>query len=846
MLITKIFLPKQWLKTSHKIEKLSPVPCSASSSENKISNKIENVAPVPSSSEYKTSATVVKPEENKWVLSSSKKTSQNRKVPTNVQRQFTVDANAFQALGFVKRQKVVKQASQTSKPVDSPIKVDELIMSRAQKKHSKRALSRQNRKQKVIQDIPTNGTQDEVVAALVATALEATAATTVTVEPKEKKTDKVPRGMPSNVTEIRYVNGDLCTKIPYGVLTSNVLSFLTPDNLARFACCSKRHQQMAEEGYLWRSLFAARYPISQLTVKAMKDWRLAYLMQVNTLVEKLRCFHTKQTIFEDVIGIPIKYTVNPKSEKVDYIYSSMDLMSSTAYFKDKIRTNVWGENFQLWLPLYFTESHFQKALPFIKKTIVRLCPDFGSEIFKPDMVLDVLPKLMNTFVVLLSDEGVAASRKSFEGLTAIHRLFLALVHEYPHLQATINTRLKSFMAKEENRHKHQVPSLGNILPLLAVANGVTWQQFKHSYLTEAMDRAVIWICKEFPSMASTHGPNGTPESVGKETQRVKQSFEAMKVSNRLCMFQVFFLTYLCQGTSEDRANRYDRFFGQPEPEVDIGEKEGRVQQKTEKVHSPYSLSHFQSGVTKILAVSDWPEFFAQIQNVCPSRQALASLLRQSVKNSLKRGYHNENTNFAGIQASGVSTILKKGQSHAVTGMQRLEFIDHWSYQGGTKYLDATCFLYSETGTELDVIDFRSMASQCGSVSHSGDVMTGNVSANGGGTHTIGLNLQTLSADVKNIVFVVSAYSHAKLSDIINPSLVCRDPSSNTELCRYDLERHNKVDSKTAVVMCQLYKSAKGWCVLAVGESCTGGAHDYAPIRSFIQTANLFKTASTPA
>jgi len=625
-------------------------------------------------------------------------------------------------------------------------------------------------------------------------------------------------------------------KLPYDVLCSSVLSFLAPEDLTKFAVCSKQSQRLAEEGYVWKSLFSMKYPLSRLNANVMKDWKLCYLLEHNKTVDSLRCFHTKKTFLDDVMGIPINFTVNPKTRRVDYIHSSLDLMSSTAFFVDKIRTDVWGEKFELWLPLYFTGEHFKRALPMIKAALVKLSPESNSTRFCPTMVLDVLPKLMNTFVVLLTDSGLATSKKTFQGFTAIHRLFLALVHEFPQLQTTITQRLKSFMASPEGRHKHKVPSLGNLIALLTVSNTVTWEHFKNAYLSESFDRGVLWTCKKYPSLASVHGPNGTPEPVGKETARIKQTFQAMSVSLRLCMFHVFFLRYLCHGNSEDRANRYDRFFGQWEQESDKRETDNAT------VVSPYSLSHFQTGVTSIFAVTDWPQFFSHVNNACPPRQVFGGLLRQAIQNSLNRGYHRNNTNFAQIQASGVSNILRKGQSHSVIGdLEELLFTDSWTFENGTKFLDATCILYSKT-RQLEYVDYCHTKSKNGAVAHSGDVMRPN-----GGSHTITINLRQMPPEVTSIIFVVSGFAGAKLKDILNPAIACTDPVTGTELCRYDLERHNKVDSQTAVVMCQLYKNKVGnWSVLAIGDSCAGDASRYDPIFSFIKKTVAFQPGGNMA
>eukprot|EP00957_Ditylum_brightwellii_P116546 8889876-Ditylum_brightwellii.AAC.1 len=66
---------------------------------------------------------------------------------------------------------------------------------------------------------------------------------------------------------------------------------------------------------------------------------------------------------------------------------------------------------------------------------------------------------MNTFIVLVADKGISASRKSVLGFTRVHRLFLALAHQYPTIKVETLRRLEMFVAREENRVKSTCPSL---------------------------------------------------------------------------------------------------------------------------------------------------------------------------------------------------------------------------------------------------------------------------------------------------------------------------------------------------------------------------------------------------
>lgn len=613
--------------------------------------------------------------------------------------------------------------------------------------------------------------------------------------------------------------------------------FSPPVDIARFGSASKATHKLAEEGYLWKGVLKRKYPLSDLNPSSMHDWRLCYLLELNKIVDKNRCSVTRASFMEDILGIPIVYTINPKTNRVDYIHSSMDLLSRKAVKEQKVRTDVWGQAFELWLPLFFTDSHFQKALPDIKKTMVALCPDWKSSHFHPEMVLDVLTKLFNTFTVLVSDEGLASSKKSYQGYTALHRLFLALVHEFPSLQKAVDRRLGAFIQKEANRHKDEEPALGNLVPLLLVSDKYKWRDLATAYLNECFDRSVLWICKHNPKLEQVAGPNGDPKTDQRANERIKDSFEATRVSLRLLMLNVYFVSSHCIGSTQDIAHRYDRFFSQPEPcsldstveqasAVELTEVTNKKNEsKSDTAKSP-NFESFCASVKGILSVDNFPTVFHAIGMKCPAKPAFITWLRTSVKNSQRRGYHKKGMDFGRVHASGVSQILKKGQQYSAdNNLEGVMFTDNWGWKTSQIYLDASCLLY--TGSKLvHTVDFSHLTAP--GVTHSGDVITAV-----GGTHTIGIQLSALPAAVDSLVFVISAWGSAKLVDMVKPNVVFSNSQTAHELCRYDLESHNKTEH-TAVVMCKLYRTGSSWHVLAIGDSCNGRAGSYAPIEKAIQ------------
>jgi len=632
------------------------------------------------------------------------------------------------------------------------------------------------------------------------------------------------------------------------IWTNGILPFLDPRDVVAFGCCSKGSKSLSETGHLWKPLYRSKFPSSGLNLVSPEEWKLAYKLSTNKVLDRLRCFHTKKNFFEDVVGIGVEFTVNPVTDRVDYISTSQDLFSATAFNNLKIKTDVFGNEFKLFLPLYFSAEHFRRALPLIKTVIVRLCPERKTTVFYPAMVLDVLPKIINTFVVLVSDEGLAASRKSFHGIMRIHRLFLAMAHEYPILRSEALCKLKNFACSEEYRLKSSCRSLGDFLPLLLIVDQKVfqWTNISKAYLSEYRDRSVLWICKAHPKLENNSCS---------DDERLRLTLEAAKVSMRLSMLNVYFLWVFCKGSTRDRAFLYDQFCGSLEveenvlgntkPTAQVGndgdsawvptdEATSTKKGITAKSQPHLSFQKFRYQIHRILSVKGWQEYYKYLLVPCPpSKKAMAQLLRDAVKNSVRKKYHKRGMNFSNIHSSGTSKILAKGQQYSASDtLQRVVFQDHWTFDTNM-YLDATCLLYAGK-KRVSTVDYSHTSFGSGAVIHSGDVITDT-----DGTHTITLDLTALDEKITACVFVLSAWAGATLFDVKTASVSFKDADADLEatpLCTYQLDSHDKVSHLKSIIMCKLYRTAssKGWHVLSIGDSHEGAADNYNPIYKAVQ------------
>eukprot|EP00026_Physarum_polycephalum_P001294 Phypoly_transcript_01295.p1 GENE.Phypoly_transcript_01295~~Phypoly_transcript_01295.p1 ORF type:complete len:1116 (+),score=191.20 Phypoly_transcript_01295:80-3427(+) len=574
------------------------------------------------------------------------------------------------------------------------------------------------------------------------------------------------------------------------------LSHLSLSEVGDLALVSKDMNKIAEDGRLWRELFSRYYPKSRLTAKNIYEWKLVFHREVDHILDDLTCFHTKLNFEEDILGVPISFTVNPITGKADYIYSPLDYMSSTAFNKLKIRKSPYKEVFTHFLPLYITEDHFQKAFPDIKRVLVQLSPEYRSSGFDPKMALSVFGKLMNTMIVLVMNEGIAASTKALNGYIAFHRLLLAFVEKYPQLMYEVNHSIEEFIRSEEGRVKSVIPSLGDWVALLSVSNKYTWRHVAKPLIAEAFDRNVLFICKENPTLATLANISDT-DTPGVEWSRINESFEHSLVSIKLLLFHSYFLTCIARpaGTSLAQvADNYDRYFGHP---------------------SSKTLDSFQNAVKRIQKMKGWPDFYALAGLPCPSPTAMTQILRECVRNSKKKRYHNNFTNFRNVQASGTSVILNRGDNYVPPkDLDKVEMKLGWGYQDKDWYLlDASVFEFDSDGKFIDpYIDWNHKSNANNSITHSGDILDHEKMTV---TQTIRITLHEVPQVTHFIVFSITAFKF-DLSRSTLPWIRMINELTGDELCQYALEQ---TSTRTAVVMCALQRHPikGGWSLKVYGE-----------------------------
>ena len=180
----------------------------------------------------------------------------------------------------------------------------------------------------------------------------------------------------------------------------------------------------------------------------------------------------------------------------------------------------------------------------------------------------------------------------------------------------------------------------------------------------------------------------------------------------------------------------------------------------------------------------------------------------------------------------MSVNLIKGQKVALTkdnpNLSRILVGLGWDvnkYDGGADFdLDASAFLLDANGkvcSDTDFIFYNNLRHPSGSVSHTGDNLTGEGE---GDDEVIRVDLSKVPADIHKIAFTVTIYDaetrRQNFGQVSNAYIHIIDEANNIELLRYDLGED--FSTETALVVGELYRHNSEWRFSANGSGYKGG------------------------
>ena len=130
-------------------------------------------------------------------------------------------------------------------------------------------------------------------------------------------------------------------------------------------------------------------------------------------------------------------------------------------------------------------------------------------------------------------------------------------------------------------------------------------------------------------------------------------------------------------------------------------------------------------------------------------------------------------------------------------------------------LDASAVLFAD-GEARDVVYFRKLTSSDGSVSHSGDSLTGGEDRED--DESITVDLERVPEHIDQIVFTVSSFTGRRFTEVAQARCRLVDETTGEELARYTLAGGGE---HTGQVMAKVHRAGSGWELIAIGAPARG-------------------------
>jgi len=152
----------------------------------------------------------------------------------------------------------------------------------------------------------------------------------------------------------------------------------------------------------------------------------------------------------------------------------------------------------------------------------------------------------------------SVSDKALLGYCTFHHLILTLMQSRPYIQKIIDAHIDRFMTFEKYRDKEYVPDLGEFLVLVSLSK-YSWLPMATTVIREAFLRNVRWVLRASPFLRRIN-----PGSC--DQLRLDTFFKNSKTSQRLFMFQVYFMVQFGADSGKTQAQileRYNLSYGRP-------------------------------------------------------------------------------------------------------------------------------------------------------------------------------------------------------------------------------------------------------------------------------------------
>lgn len=336
----------------------------------------------------------------------------------------------------------------------------------------------------------------------------------------------------------------------------------------------------------------------------------------NDLIRKeLVCFHTKLTYQQNQLGLGLNISKIPRTGLIKEGETYFDYISLKAFIKEARNLTSANEKITHWLPVYFGKGDNEERFMHLLTRACSMIMTNSTKNFKPELILEVFPKLLVNLVFQIMNEKKHASIRIIRILTHIHSMFLYALRRFPELTPKINATLANFLQSDENRHKNNVPNLGCILAYLCVSDSYSFDDLSEAYFLEQLDRQVFWIMKSVPELVS----DALEETA--DRSRAAKVFETQMTGfHMFCFYKLFITSVVHRRETTGRMLQ------------DYEENLCKLPNKEE--------DRFQAEIFRIAKdVRTFGDYFKYLGLEERGDAEVVKLLKQAIKNSERKEYH---------------------------------------------------------------------------------------------------------------------------------------------------------------------------------------------------------------
>jgi ubiquitin-protein ligase len=364
------------------------------------------------------------------------------------------------------------------------------------------------------------------------------------------------------------------------------------------------------------------------------------LLQSQNLIQirEMQCFTLKTGFKQCRLGVGVDVSL-ARGRKVQ---SEFDYISVEAVEKLKVRTSVQGLAFSHWLPLPFSEAHWNRVRGLAGTSLETI----GQAAAISGRVENVLYAFMNDVTVKLCEATSAdsrtsnnsharyssrtdakstlthASEKAVESYYQLYHLLVTLATDNPGIAAEASRRIKAFV--EGDRSKTEFPNLGHLLVAMLIADVTMTSEITEAIIKEAITRNVVWM---LDSRGAGMAGLSYFEPSAFSMFRLSKTYEASKTSYNLLMF-----AHLMRKTVTKQA-------------ADADATESRTLQTVRKElfgrhGSPPAgtAAELAASIRRIQQVDSFPDFLKAMDVAIPTKEDFTRFLRRTLHESVDKGY----------------------------------------------------------------------------------------------------------------------------------------------------------------------------------------------------------------